>query len=42
MLDQPAKRRQGLPELVVGIFLGVVTLFLGAEDSLHFWVVIEE
>jgi len=42
VLDQPAKRRQWLAEPVVGIFLGVVTLLLGAEDSLYFRVVIEE
>src|SRR5258708_4240336 len=41
-LNQPAKRRQGLAELVVGIFLGVVALLLRAEDPFHFGVVIEE
>src|SRR6266853_1409266 len=40
--QKPAKRRQRLSELVVGVLLGVVTLLLRAEDSLHFWVVIEE
>src|SRR5580704_9106748 len=42
MLDQPAKRRQGLAELAVGILLGVVTLLLWAEDFFHFGAVIEE
>src|SRR5580692_2068564 len=42
MLDQPAKRRQGLSELAGGIFLRVVTLLLRAENSFHFGAVIEE
>ena len=42
IFNQPAKRRQGLAELVVGILLGVVALLLRAEDSLHFRVVVEE
>ena len=41
-LNEPTKRRQGLAELVVGIFLGVVALLLRAEDPFHFGVVIEE
>ena len=42
VFDQPAKRRQRLAKPVVGIFVGVVTFLLGAENSLHFRVVIEE
>src|SRR5271163_723055 len=42
MLDQPAKRRQGLSELAGGILLRVVTLLLRAENSFHFGTVIEE
>ena len=42
IFNQPAKRRQGLAELVVGVLLGVVALLLRAEDSLHFRVVVEE
>jgi hypothetical protein len=42
VLDQPAKRRQRPAEPVVGIFLAVVTLFLWAENPLHFRIVIEE
>jgi len=42
IFNQPGERRQGLAKLIVGVFLGVVTLLLRAEDSLHFGVVIEE
>jgi hypothetical protein len=42
MLDKPAKRRQGLAKLIVGILCGVVTLLLRAENPFHFRVVIEE
>src|ERR1700691_905712 len=42
ILDQPAKRRQGLSELAAGILLGVVTLLLRAENSFHFGAVIEK
>jgi len=41
IFNQPAKRWQGLAELVVGILLGIVTFLLRAEDALHFGIVIE-
>src|ERR1700691_3129444 len=42
IFNQPAKRWEGLADLVARILLGVVALLLRAEDSLHFGVVIEE
>src|SRR3984885_12690376 len=42
MLDKPAKRRQGLTKLIVGVLLGVVALLLRAEYFFHFRAVIEE
>src|ERR1700693_6349395 len=42
MLEKPAKRRQGLTKLIVGVLLGVVALLLRAEYFFHFRAVIEE